>query len=252
MNHAQRACSLAGRVLIWTLALSSSSALAQDAATEAATEENEFHASASAGAAATPSASAEQSDAFAPSPSATANTAHANAPARDAEPTASNDPRVPRTTRSEEDEEHDEPSIDLSATLGFGFMRGGNGGLTAGQRAPLCIDAQALVVKDDTWLLGGALRVELEDAKAIAGIARVALRHHSGALELRPGAGLPFYLAPRTMLGPEVSLGFRYAISDIAGLQGMAAISAYLFGSDVPSGSTVIMMHVFLGIGFLL
>jgi hypothetical protein len=145
-----------------------------------------------------------------------------------------------------------EPAFDLGASLGSGFMRGGIGGLMVAQRIPFTLDVQVMGVQDAHWLLGGVLRLELEDAKSVAGIARIALRHPMGSLELRPGAGLPFYFAPRTMLGAEASLGFRYALSNGFGLIGQLAASAFMIGDDVPHGSTVIMLHVFFGIDLLL
>jgi hypothetical protein len=131
-------------------------------------------------------------------------------------------------------------------------MRGGVGGLMVAQRIPVSLDVQVMGVQDAHWLLGGALRVELEDAKSVAGIARIALRHSMGSLELRPGAGVPFYFAPRAMLGAEASLGFRYALSNGFGLVGQLAGSAFMIGDDVPHGNTVIMFHVFFGVDLLL
>src|SRR5688572_21679474 len=116
------------------------------------------------------------------------------------------------------------PTLSLAASAGAGFMRGGHGGLMSGQRSPLALDIQALGLRDPHWLVGGALRIELEDAYAVAAIPRVALRHPFGPLELRPGCGLPFYFAPRTMLGPEASLGMKLAFSsDLAMLLHLAA-----------------------------
>jgi hypothetical protein len=118
----------------------------------------------------------------------------------------------------------------------------------SGQRSPLALDIQALGVREPHWLMGGALRIELEDAHAVAGIPRFALRHPWGPFELRPGVGVPFYFAPRTMLGVEASLGVKMGISkDLALIMHLAA-EAYMVGNDVPKASTVIMFHLFLGI----
>jgi hypothetical protein len=145
-----------------------------------------------------------------------------------------------------------EPAYDLSASFGSGFMRGGAGGLTVAQRNPFTVDVAVMGIRDAHWLLGGALRLELEDGKSVAGIARAALRHRMGSIELRPGAGLPFYFAPRTMLGAEVSLGVRCALSSGFGVLAQLAASAFMIGSDVPDGTTVIMFHLFLGIDLVL
>jgi hypothetical protein len=145
-------------------------------------------------------------------------------------------------------EEPEVPTLSLAASVGAGFMRGGHGGLMSGQRSPLALDIQALGVREPHWLIGGALRIELEDAHAVAGIPRFQLRHLWGPFELRPGVGVPFYFAPRTMLGAEASLGAKLGLSkDFALLFNLAA-EAYMVGNDVPKSSTVIMFHLFLGI----
>ena len=141
-----------------------------------------------------------------------------------------------------------EPTLSLSVNLGAGFMRGGHGGLMAGQRAPLALDVQVLTTRAPRFLLGGALRIELEDAKSVAGIPRLQLRHPLGPLELRPGVGLPFYFAPRTMLGPEASLWAKLKLGKDFGLLVSLSAAAFMVGNDVPHGSTVIMFHAFFGL----
>ncbi|HEY2734540.1 MAG TPA: hypothetical protein VGI70_11180 [Polyangiales bacterium] len=145
------------------------------------------------------------------------------------------------------------PIVDLAGRVGIGFMRGGQGGLMTGQMTPITVDVEAMRLKDTQWMYGAVLRMELEQAMAIAGIARVALRHWLGSLELRPGAGIPFYFAPRTMLGAEASLGVRKVLSDDGlGLTGSFSAAAFFTGTDVPHGSTVLMFHLFIGIDLLL
>ncbi|MET0388571.1 MAG: hypothetical protein ABW321_21550 [Polyangiales bacterium] len=140
-------------------------------------------------------------------------------------------------------------TLSLSANVGIGYMRGGHsGGLMTAQRAPLALDIQALTVKAPRMLLGGALRIELEQAKSVAAIVRVQLRHPFGPLELRPGVGLPFYFAPRTMLGPEASLTMKLGISSDLGILVDLMAAAFMIGNDVPHGSTVVMLHAFLGL----
>jgi hypothetical protein len=131
-------------------------------------------------------------------------------------------------------------------------MRGGHGGLMTAQRAPLALDVQVMAVRRPRYLVGGALRIELEDAKSVAGILRAQLRHPFGPLELRPGIGLPFYFAPRTMLGPEASLTLKLGISKDLGVLMDFVAAAFMIGNDVPHGNTVVMMHVFLGLELFL
>ena len=154
-------------------------------------------------------------------------------------------------TESEEEiaaRERTEPNLSLSVQLGAGYMSGGHGGLFSANRSPLGIDVQVLTVREPRYLLGGALRIELEGAHAVAGIVRFQLRHPFGPIELRPGIGLPFYIAPRTMLGPEAGLWGRLAFSqDLALLLAFSA-AAFVMGDDVPKGNTVIMLQIFVGV----
>jgi hypothetical protein len=146
------------------------------------------------------------------------------------------------------------PTLAWALSGAAGFMRGGRGGgLMTAQMTPMALEFQGLSIQeDDQWLIGGALRFELEQAMAVAGIAKVAFRHSLGKLELRPGASLPFYFAPKTMLGPQADLGIRYKLSDSMGLLGQLTAAAFMIGNDVPHGSTVLMFHLFFGVELLL
>jgi hypothetical protein len=144
--------------------------------------------------------------------------------------------------------------LDISTGFGSGVLRGGDGGLGVAQRAPFFVDVTVLTPHPaEPWLLlGGSLRVELEDGRAVAGVARATLRHKLSKLELRPGVAIPFYFAPRTMIGPEANFGIRYPVGNDFGLLAGAGIAAFMIGNDVPHGTTVVMFHFQLGIGLLL
>jgi len=142
--------------------------------------------------------------------------------------------------------------LDLGTSFGSGVMRGGRGGLASAQRAPIFVDATVLGIQESWLLLGGSLRVELEDGRAVAAVARAVLRHKLGHMELRPGAAIPFYFAPRTMLGPEANLGLRYPLSQGFGLIANAGVAAFMVGNDVPDGTTVVMFHLQLGVDLFL
>jgi hypothetical protein len=166
--------------------------------------------------------------------------AAAPAPAQATTPTAFSeaDPEQPEPT---------EPFLSLSAQIGVGYMSGGHGGLFSQNRSPLALDAQVLTVREPRYLIGGALRIELEGAKAVAAIFRFQLRHPFGPIELRPGIGVPFYIAPRTMLGPEAGIWGRLTFSKDLALLAAFSASAFVMGDDVPKGSTVVMLQIFIG-----
>ena len=142
--------------------------------------------------------------------------------------------------------------LDVSGGFGSGIMRGGRGGLASAQRAPMFVDATALGVQESWLLVGGSLRVELEAGRAVAVVPRAVLRHKLGRLELRPGAALPLYFAPKTMLGPEADLGLRFAMNNGFGLLANAGIAAFMVGNDVPHGTTVVMFNLQLGVDLFL
>lgn len=156
--------------------------------------------------------------------------------------------RVDAESDEPEERERSEPNLSMSAQLGAGYLSGGHGGLFDANRSPLALDVQVMTVREPRYLLGGALRIELEGAHAVAAIARLQLRHPLGPIELRPGIGLPFYFAPRTMLGAEAGMWGRLTFSqDLALLLALSA-SAFVMGDDVPKGNTVIMLQIFVGV----
>jgi hypothetical protein len=69
---------------------------------------------------------------------------------------------------------------------------------------------------------------------------------------LRPGVAVPFYFAPKTMLGPEADIGLRYAMKNGFGLVANAGIAAFMIGNDVPHGTTVVMFNLQLGVDLFL
>jgi hypothetical protein len=148
------------------------------------------------------------------------------------------------TTLSEEEQpEKSEPNLSLSVQLGTGYMMGA----AAASLAPITADFQVLTVREPRYLIGGALRVELGGANAVAGIFRFQLRHPFGPIELRPSIGVPFYIAPRTMLGAEAGAWGRLALSGDLSLLAAISAAALVMGDDIPKGSTVIMLQLFVG-----
>lgn len=173
----------------------------------------------------------------------------AAAPARPASNAAS---RV-RPVDEAEPEDPEPPSLALAAKLGIGYMRGGRqGGLMTARPAPMALDVDALVLREQGYLIGGGLRLELTGPHGVAAIFRFALRHMLGPLELRPGVSVPFYIAPRSMLGVEASLTMKYGLSDDLGILLDLTGAAFVIGDDVPKGSTVIMLHALVGVELFL
>jgi hypothetical protein len=98
-------------------------------------------------------------------------------------------------------------------------------------------------------LWGGALRAELLGQVSAGGVARVELRKPLGSLELRPGVGLPFVLVPESMFGIETSAVLRIPLGDF-GLTVTLLVDLFLFGTDVPADSAVVMLNGLVGVDF--
>lgn len=136
----------------------------------------------------------------------------------------------------------------LSARLGAERSAGQDGGATA--LAPLTLDASVRLWTDEATRLayGGSFRVELGGSGSVGIVPRVELRHMLGDFELRPGVALPFYFAPKTLLGPELSAGIRYPIAAGFGLIADLAITAYVVGNNLPEGSTLLQITGGVGV----
>jgi hypothetical protein len=133
---------------------------------------------------------------------------------------------------------------------GSGITRGGSGHNSSTERTPLFIDASVRRYTDEEAIMaiGGSLRIELERNSGVAIAPRFELRHQIGKLELRPGVAIPFFFAPRTMLGPEVSITARYLLMPRIGVVGMLMADAFVAGNDVPHGTTVTMLNILFGV----
>lgn len=141
-------------------------------------------------------------------------------------------------------------TMNLAMGLGGGFERGAGYGLLEGRRSPIFMEAALRTYLDEepAFVMGGSLRFELEQAIGLAVVPRAELRRQGDFLELRPGIGLPIFISPSFMLGPEVSLSARMGPRRGLGAFAMASIAGFFVGADVPKRSTVVMMNVQLGV----
>lgn len=141
-------------------------------------------------------------------------------------------------------------TMNLALGVGGGYERGAGYALLEGRRSPVFVEAAVRTYNDEepVLLLGGSLRFEMEQAIGLAVIPRAELRYPGSFLELRPGIGIPLFVSPKIMLGPEVSLTARTGGRRGLGLFLMGTLAAFIFGSDVPDDSTVVMLNVQLGV----
>lgn len=141
-------------------------------------------------------------------------------------------------------------TMNLAMGLGGGFERGAGYGLLEGRRSPIFLEGAVRTYLDEepTLVLGGSLRFELERGIGLAVVPRAEIRSPGDFLELRPGVGVPIFVSPRFMVGPEVALSARIGGRRGLGYFAMGSIAAFFLGSDVPDDSTVVMMNLQLGI----
>lgn len=138
----------------------------------------------------------------------------------------------------------------VAAFFGTGLQRGGPTGHSVVRPAPIFVDASVrhLAGEDSNLLLGGSLRIEIEGAGEVGIVPRAELRAPLGAWDLRPGVGLVFYVSPHTLIGPELSLGLRRALSRRFGFFGMLEIAAFIGGDDVPDDASVLVGTLGVGV----
>lgn len=138
----------------------------------------------------------------------------------------------------------------VDARAATGVSVGGGDGQATAHRTPLYVEAGATSWLDDdaNVLVGGAVRIEVEDRVSVGGVLRAGLRAELGALELRPFIGLAAILAPYTLLGPEAGLVLAIDLASPLSLLAFACVDGWLFGSDLPPSSVLFMANGGLGV----
>ena len=142
------------------------------------------------------------------------------------------------------------PFLSTQLDVGSG-MSWGNGPAdqTVSRRTPLFVDVSLRTWSDESpsLLWGGSLRMEIEGRASIAAVPRVEIAKKLGGLTVVPGIGVPFFFAPFSMLGVEVSTLVLLPLSEAFSINAGAMFDGYFFGSDVPKSSAVIMFNLMLG-----
>jgi hypothetical protein len=139
-------------------------------------------------------------------------------------------------------------AVELRA--GSGLSIGGGDGQATLRRTPTFLEAGAVSWLDDDGaaLVMGSARVELEDRVSIGGTLRAGLRVRLGDVELRPSAGIAAILAPFTLVGPEVAASLLVVLARPLSLVVHVAVDAWLFGSDLPPSTALVMTNGGIGV----
>ncbi len=139
-------------------------------------------------------------------------------------------------------------AVDVRA--GTGVSIGGGDGQATAHRTPTYVEAGATSWLDDEAhvLLGGSVRVEVEDRVSVGGVVRAGLRAELGPLELRPFIGLAAILAPYTLIGPEAGLVVSVELAAPVSILAFVCVDGWLFGSDLAPSTALFMGNGGLGV----
>lgn len=137
----------------------------------------------------------------------------------------------------------------LGIAAGTGVELGGGSAKTVTARSPFFLDLAARTWSSEQpdMMWGGSVRVEVEGRASVAIVPRAELLRRIGPLSVRPGAGVPFFFAPFTMLGVETGVTVVLDLGHGFGALATVTAAAFFLGSDVPKDSAVLMFNGVLG-----
>ncbi|MCG8553708.1 MAG: hypothetical protein MJD61_00245 [Proteobacteria bacterium] len=141
--------------------------------------------------------------------------------------------------------------LKTTGTLGVGSgLSWGNadGNATVTKRTPLFLEMGVRLVNDEKPKLvwSGALRAEIAGRTSVAVVPRVELMRPAGSLVLHASAGTPVFLAPFTLVGAETALAGSMDFGG-ASVYATLMLDAFVFGTDLPHNSSLIMLNLMLG-----
>jgi len=140
--------------------------------------------------------------------------------------------------------------IKLDSAVSSGILLGPSGGDVIIGRSPMLLDFDAAFIFDNdesvVWVLGSMMQIENRPALAVN--PQVRLRRTKGPFESFVGVGIPWYVAPLTRFGTELSFGVALPLTSPLALVLNANVSAFFLGSDLPDDSTVFFFNGAAGI----
>ncbi len=143
-------------------------------------------------------------------------------------------------------------AIDARAISGLS-IGGGDGGARL-RRTPLRIEvgAHTWLEEEASIVVGGSLRLEVEDRASVGGVGRAGFRVQVDVLHLLPTLGCAVVLAPFTLVGPEGGVMAAIELGGGFALVLQIAALAWLFGDDLPQGATVVEIDGGVGVELIL
>ena len=140
--------------------------------------------------------------------------------------------------------------IKLDSAVSSGILLGPSGSDVIIGRSPMLMDFDAAFIFDGDeaveWVVGSMMQIENRPALAIN--PQVRLRRTKGPIETFVGVGIPWYIAPLTRFGTELSFGMALPLTSPLALVFNVNVSSFFMGSDLPDDSTVFFFNGAAGI----
>lgn len=140
--------------------------------------------------------------------------------------------------------------IKLDSAVSSGILLGPSGSDIIVGRSPMLLDFDAAFVFDGDetveWVIGSMMQIENRPALALN--PQVRLRRTKGPFETFVGVGIPWYIAPLTRFGTELSFGMALPLTSPLALVFNVNVSSFFMGSDLPDDSTVFFFNGAAGI----
>ena len=144
--------------------------------------------------------------------------------------------------------------LEVSGSLlaGTGLSVGMGAGTSLAQRNATAVAVQILAGNSELrWLRYGlTIRSEVEGKVTLGLVPQLMLLRFFGRFSLGGLIGLPLIIAPRSLYGVEVGGVVSFAFVEWAAVVGQLLFSFYPLGSDLPEGSNLTMIQLFVGVEF--
>jgi len=140
---------------------------------------------------------------------------------------------------------HAQRRFAIDARSGSGLSIGGGDGQASLRHTPTYVEAglHSWLEEEGSIVLGGSIRVEVEDRVSVGGVVRAGFRWTEGMLELRPSIAVAAILAPYTLVGPEAGLMTLLHIAPPLSIVVQIVVDGWLFGSDLAPSTALVMIN---------
>ncbi len=140
--------------------------------------------------------------------------------------------------------------VRLDSAVSGGLMIGSAGRDTIVGPSPMLMDFDASFIFDGDrtveWVLGALMQMQYTPSFWLN--PQVRLRRYAGPFEAFAGVVLPFYMAPLTRFGTEVSLGAAFPKDAPIALVANVSATTFFMGADLPQDSTVFTFNGAVGL----